>query len=84
MRTKEAFDDHLAVDKDQICSFRRGPISADPEDGITSRTEDVLNGRKADSKIDSWEGLWRTLFPLDQEIPEPGKSPRAQACSTLG
>ncbi|KXX75240.1 hypothetical protein MMYC01_208426 [Madurella mycetomatis] len=69
MASKEALDGHLAVDRDQICTFRKGPTSADPEDGINSRTEDVLNDRKADSKIDSWEGLWKTLFPQDGVIP---------------
>lgn len=73
MGTKEAVDNHLAVANDRICSFQQVPSSADPEDGITSRIEDTLNGRKADGKIDSWESLWRLLFPKDAlDVPDSG------------
>jgi hypothetical protein len=53
--------------------------SADPEDGITSGIEEVLNGRKAGRKIDSWESLWRLLFPDDDRIPEAGTLIRRRA-----
>ncbi len=71
MGTKEAFDDHLAVANEQICNFLEVPSSANPEDGITSRIEDILIGRKAGSKIDSWENLWRLLFPIDAQVKIP-------------
>jgi len=40
----------------------------DPEDGISNAVETILNGRKNNHKVDTWEGLWRTLFPRDEEV----------------
>lgn len=72
MRTKEAYVDHLAVANERICDFQEVPSSTDPEDGITAQTEDALNDRKADRKIDEWNNLWRLLFPMDKVVPCPG------------
>lgn len=47
--------------------------SDDPEAGITPRVEESLNDRKTKTKIDSWEALWRELFPGDENIPSSGK-----------
>ncbi|KAK4239212.1 hypothetical protein C8A03DRAFT_14378 [Achaetomium macrosporum] len=69
MGSKTALDEHLAVDKDQICNFQQAPSRADPEDGITTPIEENLNERKAEIKIHSWESLWHLLFPQDQEVP---------------
>ncbi|KAK3314497.1 hypothetical protein B0H66DRAFT_535412 [Apodospora peruviana] len=73
MTTKEGLDNHLAVPNDQICTSQESPASHNPEDGITGRIEDVLNGRKANTKVDTWEVLWTTLFPEDhvRDIPKP-------------
>lgn len=70
MRNKEGVDNHLAVPKESICTPREAPPVQNPEDGITSRIEDVLNGRKLNTKVDTWEGLWPTLFPDDDKIPD--------------
>ncbi|KAK3387908.1 hypothetical protein B0H63DRAFT_448702 [Podospora didyma] len=72
MRAKEALDNHLAVPSDQICTppSQEASSSVDPERGITSRIEDCLNGRKANSKIDTWESLWQILFPDDTDAPK--------------
>lgn len=72
MGTQEALTEHASVGRDQICNPQKVPPSADPEDGITSGIEEALNGRKAGSKIDCWETLWRHLFPDDSRIPESG------------
>lgn len=72
MGSQEALRAHLSVARDQICNFNKEPSSADPEDGITLQMEEVLNGRKADRKIDCWGTLWRHLFPHDVEVPESG------------
>lgn len=71
--TKEAYDEHLARDFREICNVKPGPVSINREDGISPTIEDVLNERRSDSKVDSWESLWRTLFPEDEIVPEPGK-----------
>lgn len=72
MGSQAALDAHTSVERERICNPQRVSSSADPEDGITSGMEEALNGRKADRKIDSWESLWRLLFPADLEMPEPG------------
>jgi hypothetical protein len=81
MRSQKALDEHVRVGRDQICSPQKVPLasSADPEDGITSGIEEVLNGRKAGRKIDTWESLWRLLFPDDDGIPEAGTLIRRSA-----
>lgn len=72
MGSQKALDEHISVGRDLICDPQAVPSSANPEDGITAGLEEALNGRKAGSKIDSWESLWNLLFPKDHEIPEPG------------
>jgi len=74
---KEALQEHLAVSNDRICSFQETPSSQDPEDGINAKIEDLLNGRRANSKVDTWDILWHTLFPSDPEnaIPDPAFVP---------
>lgn len=71
MGAKETLQNHLAVSNDSICTFQEMPSSQDPEDGINAKIEDVLNGRRANTKVDQWEILWHTLFPND----DPAKVP---------
>ncbi|AEO61273.1 hypothetical protein MYCTH_2070870 [Thermothelomyces thermophilus ATCC 42464] len=71
MKSKMALEEHISVSRDQICDPQEAPSRADPEDGITSGIEEVLNERKTDGKIDDWKSLWRLLFPGDAKIPEP-------------
>ncbi|KAK0651070.1 hypothetical protein B0T16DRAFT_453575 [Cercophora newfieldiana] len=77
MGAKEALLKHLAVDNDNICTFQETPSSQNPEDGINAKIEDLLNGRRANSKVDTWDILWQTLFPDDprEAIPDPGFVP---------
>lgn len=77
MGSKAAVDRHLAVTRALICEVQTSSSSQDPEDGINSKTEDLLNGRRANTKVDTWDILWKTLFPLDEvsDIPHPGTSP---------
>ncbi|KAK4183737.1 hypothetical protein QBC35DRAFT_455987 [Podospora australis] len=65
MGTQEGLISHQQVDRSQMCEVRAVQSSANPEDGITSHIEDILNGRKANSKVDCWRTLWNTLFPDD-------------------
>jgi len=67
MGAKETLQEHLAVDNNNICTFQETPSSQDPEDGINAKIEDLLNGRRANSKVDTWEILWQTLFPNDAQ-----------------
>lgn len=74
MHSQQALQLHLSAPKEEICAFKELPPSGDPEDGIDARVEDLLNGRRANTKVDSWEILWKTLFPDDDAsiIPDPG------------
>ncbi|KAK4096593.1 hypothetical protein N658DRAFT_346966 [Parathielavia hyrcaniae] len=72
MGSQEALDRHVSVPTELICTPQRVPSSADPEDGITPGIEEILNDRKAGTKIDTWQSLWRLLFTgdADSEIAE--------------
>ncbi|KAK0736089.1 hypothetical protein B0T21DRAFT_383731 [Apiosordaria backusii] len=61
---------HSAVEIQCMCEVRDVPSSLDPEDGITPQVEEILNGRKANSKVDSWDTLWEVLFGTEQAIPD--------------
>ncbi|KAK1751331.1 hypothetical protein QBC47DRAFT_80983 [Echria macrotheca] len=71
--THEELKAHLAM-PNELCQFRDILPSGDPEDGIDSRIEDALNGRRPNTRIDSWEFLWRTLFPSDEPESIPDQS----------
>ncbi|KAK0668750.1 hypothetical protein QBC41DRAFT_117993 [Cercophora samala] len=61
---------HSAVEIQFMCEVRDVPSSLDPEDGITPQVEEVLNGRKANSKVDCWDTLWDVLFGAENGIPD--------------
>lgn len=63
---------------DQICQLKvsaapSDPAHPDPEDGIDANIEETLTGRRANTKVITWEMLWRTIFPDDDavNIPDP-------------
>ncbi|VBB83579.1 Putative protein of unknown function [Podospora comata] len=61
---------HSAVEVHLMCEVQDVPSSLDPEDGITPQVEEVLNGRKANSKVDCWDTLWDVLFGTEEGIPD--------------
>ncbi|KAK4223307.1 hypothetical protein QBC38DRAFT_53316 [Podospora fimiseda] len=73
----EALSAHSTRPLDQMCSVKAEQLDIDPEEGITREIEDLLNGRKANSKVDRWDSLWRVLFPNDgaEAIPPPDYVP---------
>ena len=73
MGSKEALQEHLAVPGHLICDPQTIPPSQDPEDGISTKVEDILNGRRANTKVDTWDILWRTLFPCDELLKPPNQ-----------
>lgn len=73
-RTFASADDlnvHMLLPANQMCE----PVASNPEDGITPEIKFLLALRKQGSRIDTWEGLWRVLFPHDDKIPSSGESP---------
>lgn len=70
--TAEALEIHLNLPQKQMCpSQQTTPANRDPEEGITDQIEQVLNGRKANVKIDTWEAVWHTCFPEDRQEDVP-------------
>ncbi|KAL2139554.1 hypothetical protein VTI28DRAFT_5035 [Corynascus sepedonium] len=55
----------MLLPANQMCE----PVASNPEDGITPEIKFLLALRKQGSRIDTWEGLWRVLFPHDDKIP---------------
>lgn len=45
-----------------------------PEDGLSAEGLKRLDNRKAQDKIQSWQALWRLLFPGDADVPLCGES----------
>ncbi|KAK3382088.1 hypothetical protein B0T24DRAFT_600456 [Lasiosphaeria ovina] len=79
MKTREAYKDHVSLPSKDMCR----PVEEIPpdslEDGITSKVEDLLNGRKINTKIDTWHVLWMTLFPGDSVVPSPDFVPPVES-----
>ena len=56
--------------RDQICEVN--PLTLDdPEDEITDATASILAARGPTEETQTWDGIWRLLFPSDREVPEP-------------
>ncbi|KAI1750285.1 hypothetical protein F4782DRAFT_252824 [Xylaria castorea] len=50
--------------------LNRPPIRyTDPEDGVDYSTETILVSRKIIDRINTWETLWKLLFPADTFVP---------------
>ncbi|KAK1759868.1 hypothetical protein QBC47DRAFT_373212 [Echria macrotheca] len=60
---------HLVVSKDEMCELDVSQMAGDLEDGISRQVEGVLTACPGES--DSWGRIWKLLFPVDKEIPEP-------------
>ncbi|KAI1839793.1 hypothetical protein JX266_013999 [Neoarthrinium moseri] len=56
---------------DQTCSIVDCQFLEDPEDGTTDEADMLLTERKSGLKVDSWETLWKVLFPNDTHISSP-------------
>jgi len=76
MANREALETHLAVPNDSICTRWDTPYR-NPEDGIDSNIENALKYWRLDARLDTWEVLWQTLFPCDDQnaIPDPTHMP---------
>lgn len=73
MGTREALDRHLAAPHGKICEVARSPLPDNPEDGISVRVRELFTKRREGVNINTWEAIWRALFPNDYDIPSPGE-----------
>lgn len=64
-----SWETHLRLCKKVVCGKPLLVELKEPEDGITPEIDSLLVVRKGDTKIDSWDALWRLLFPDDDKIP---------------
>lgn len=72
-QTKEDCEEHLR--QESVCKLRTGQDDwQDPEDGLSEdKYNDSLAKRSNREKVDTWDALWRLLFPADDAIPRPSK-----------
>ncbi|KAJ3528653.1 hypothetical protein NM208_g10107 [Fusarium decemcellulare] len=66
--SKQAFDCHSM---NQSCSSLPPPVFDEHDKGITQEMETKLRDRRAKTKVLTWEGLWRTIFPDNADIKTP-------------
>ncbi|KAB5513267.1 hypothetical protein GE09DRAFT_1067392 [Coniochaeta sp. 2T2.1] len=66
--TRDRLLAHVQQPPERMCAVRCEAQQTDPEDGITPDVEELLNERKSKAKIDTWPGLWRALFGLQDDI----------------
>lgn len=57
-----------------FCEIRsiQGEVE-DPEDDLSAERYESLTKRSKSEKIDTWDALWRFLFPSDESVPSPRK-----------
>ena len=69
-QSSEDYKDHLR--QADVCEIRTGQDDLqDPEDGISAEMYDSLTKRSKGEKVDTWDALWKFLFPLDDAVPSP-------------
>ena len=71
-QTSADYREHLL--QANFCAIRssQGELQ-DPEDGLSAEMYESLTKRGKSEKIDTWDALWRFLFPLDESVPSPCK-----------
>lgn len=71
-QTKEDYKEHLR--QANVCKLRTSQEELqDPEDGLSDEKYDSLTKRNKGEKVDTWDALWRLLFPMDDAVPSPRK-----------
>lgn len=78
--SRTELSDHINQDPSQLCESQKPPVSVgrdDPENDIAPDIVDKLTQRKNSQKIDTWEALWKTLFPKDNAIGSSSTYPPA-------
>jgi hypothetical protein len=66
--------------RDQICDVDPSPFD-DPEDGVGQDALRILSAKDDDLQAPwTWESIWTTLFPDDDDVPDPGMQ---ASCPTI-
>lgn len=61
------------VPVDQMCEAKSASSNLSEEDGITEEVDRVLADKTRRFKAQTWEEIWRLLFPSDAIVLDPGK-----------
>ncbi|ROW08460.1 hypothetical protein VMCG_03184 [Cytospora schulzeri] len=61
-------DEHLMVPVEQMCEAKLATSISSGEDGITEETDRVLADDTKRNKFQTWEDIWRLLFPGDAVV----------------
>ncbi|KXH68860.1 hypothetical protein CSAL01_02522 [Colletotrichum salicis] len=75
-----AFKQHLMLPREQICEPKLDDDTGwiDPEDGLSSAKAQNLSEWIGNEALNSWDELWRWLFPLDRVVPKPVALPAVE------
>ncbi|OHE97743.1 hypothetical protein CORC01_06948 [Colletotrichum orchidophilum] len=75
-----AFKHHLMLPREQMCEARSDIDSecADPEDGLSGARAQHLSKQIENEDFESWDDLWRWLFPSDRVVPRPVALPAVE------
>lgn len=65
--------EHLMVPVEQMCEARPASSNRSEEDGITEEMDRILADTTRRYKAQTWEEIWRLLFPGDVTVLDPGK-----------
>lgn len=63
------------VPADQMCEPNSAPSDNVIEGGITEEMDRALAERTPRHSVQSWEAIWKLLFPQDVSALDSGKSP---------
>lgn len=79
--TSQQHEAHIRVPLEHMCPVRdltdNLVDTPDPEDGISPQVDSKLRDRRSEKSVTTWDSLWRTLFPGDEDPKPEGKQSRA-------
>lgn len=70
---------HLTVPLEDMCEPLLAAWDHPCEDVITEEVDQILADGTSTNKIQSWEEIWRLLFPQDTSILDPGQSKKKES-----
>lgn len=65
--------EHLMVPVEQMCEAIHVSSKSAEEDGMTEEMDRALADQTRRKKIQTWEEIWRLLFPGDSTVLDPGR-----------
>ncbi|KAK5659478.1 hypothetical protein OQA88_679 [Cercophora sp. LCS_1] len=73
--TDEQCKTHIKADIDKICAVKEENALSTSGEEATHHILRALSSRTRKLSVDSWEKLWRVLFPADTDVPDSSFEP---------